>query len=434
MLIFFCFLLLVVLLVLGVPVMYCFSAVIIILAATEGYTALGLFPTMYGKISNVVLLAIPLFIMAGGVMGRGRIGDVLVELIQLLLGRIRGSLAIVSVVASAVFGSICGSGAATLSCIGSIMLPKMREKDYPMEKAAAVICCSAPLGLLIPPSAGQILVAWSGNLSVLACFLSTVVPGIILTTLLSITSYFMFRNEKNVAVTTLNLSPGEFGRLFGRKTVGAIPALLMPVIILGGIYGGFMTPTEAAGMAVFYAIPVAVLVYRGCSLKELKDIFLGTATTTGVVIVMCALIMVLSHILVMQNVPTAVLSLFTSISDNKYVILLMVNLFLVFIGMIMDDTCGILLCTPLLLPLFYKLGISPYQFAAIIGVNLGMGNITPPTAPFIYISSQLARVNSIGTIRHSLTLLIFAYLPTLILTTYVPAVATWLPNLYLGSR
>ncbi len=429
-----CFFLLVALLILGVPVMYCFATVIILLSAVNGYTPLGLFPTMYGKLSSVVLLAIPLFIMAGGVMGKGRIGDALVDLIQLFLGRIRGSLAIVSVVACGVFGSICGSGAATLSCIGSIMLPKMREKGYPMDKAAAVICCSAPLGLLIPPSAGQILVAWCGNLSVLACFLSTVVPGLILMVLLSVTSYFMLRREKNIQAADSGLRGREFAAALGRRTGHATPALLMPFIILGGIYGGIMTPTEAAGVAVFYAIPVAVLIYRGCRFRELKDVFLGTATTTGVVMVMVALIMVLSQILVMENVPTAVLNLFTSVSDNKYVVLLMVNLFLVFIGMIMDDTCGLMLCTPLLLPLFYELGLSPYQFAAIIGVNLGMGNITPPTAPFLYLSSQLAGVNSARTIRHSVTLIIFAYVPTLILTTYVPVISTFLPTLFLESR
>ena len=433
MLIAFCFLLLIVLLILGVPVAYCFTSVIIILAFAHGYTPLGLFPTMYGKLSSVILLAIPLFIMAGGIMCKGKIGDVLVNLIQLFLGRIRGSLAIVSVIACGVFGSICGSGAATLSCIGAIMLPKMREQQYPMDKAAAIICCSAPLGLLIPPSASQILVAWCGNLSVLACFLSTVIPGIILMFLLSVTSYFMLRRDPTIQITGEKMSGEAFAAALKKKTFTAAPALLMPFIILGGIYGGIMTPTEAAGVAVFYAIPVAVFIYRGITLKQLKDVLISTGTTTGIIMLMCALIMVLSQILVMENVPTKVLDIFTSISENKYVLLLMVNLFLIFIGMIMDDTCGVMLCTPLLLPLFYKMGVDPYQFAAIIGVNLGMGNITPPTAPFIYISSQLAGVNSARTIRHSLVLILFAYVPTLALTTYVPVVATFLPNLFLQN-
>lgn len=430
------FVLLVVLLVLGVPVVFCFGSVIILFSVTFGYTALGLFPTMYGKLASVVLLSIPMFIMAGGVMEKGKIGDALIDFIELFFGKVKGCLAIISVVTCGVFGSICGSGAATLSCIGSIMLPKMRDKKYPMEKAAAIVCCSAPLGLLIPPSAGQIVVAWCGNLSVLACFLSTVIPGIILIILLSIVSYFLMRNDPNIESNDAAqwTSIQSLMKQAGPKTVHAAPALLMPVLILGGIYGGVMTPTEAAGVAVFYAIPVAVFIYKGCSIKELKAVFVSTAATTGVVMVMCALIMVLSQILLMENVPTAVLDMFTAISSNKYVILLMINFFLVFIGMIMDDTCGLMLCTPLLLPIMKELGVSPYQFSAIIGVNLGMGNITPPTAPFLYLSSKIAGVNSASVIKYSLILIVCAYIPTLILTTYVPQVATFLPRLFLGDK
>lgn len=430
------FALLVILLILGVPVVFCFGSVIILYSVSFGFTALGLFPTMYGKLASVVLLSIPMFIMAGGVMEKGKIGDALIDFIEIFFGKIKGCLAVISVVTCGVFGSICGSGAATLSCIGSIMLPKMRDKKYPMEKAAAIVCCSAPLGLLIPPSSGQIVVAWCGNLSVLACFLSTVVPGVILIILLSLVSYFLMKNDPNIEEND-EIKAASFAgmlKIAKPKTIHAAPALLMPVLILGGIYGGVMTPTEAAGVAVFYAVPVAVWIYKGTSLRELKAVFVSTATTTGVVMVMCALIMVLSQILLMQNVPMVVLDLFTAVSTNKYVILLMINLFLVFIGMIMDDTCGLMLCTPLLLPIVTELGISPYQFSAIIGVNLGMGNITPPTAPFLYLSSKIAGVNSARVIKYSLILIVFAYVPTLLLTTYIPQVATFLPRLFLGDK
>ena len=369
-------------------------------------------------------------------MSKGKIGDVLVDLVELIVGKIKGSLAVVSVAATGVFASICGSGAATLSCIGSIMLPKMKSKNYPMEKSAAVVCCSAPIGLLIPPSAGQILVAWTGNLSVLACFLSTLVPGIILMILLGITSYFMFRNEPEMLAARQyeELPPKVFLKNLGNRSLKATPALFMPFLILGGIYGGIMTPTEAAAVAVFYAIPVAVWIYKGIKFKELKNVFISTATTTGVVMVMVAVMMALGQILIMENIPSKVLAFFMMISSNKYVILLMINIFLVVIGMTMDDSCGLMLCTPLLLPIIYKLGISPYQFSAIIGVNLGMGNIMPPTAPFLYISAKMADVNAAKVFKHCLTLILFAYIPTLILTTYVPATATFFPNLLLSSR
>lgn len=428
------FFLLIVLLISGVPVIYSFGSAVILLSSTLRFSATAAFPTMYDKLSSVVLLSIPMFIMAGGIMEKGRIGDALIGFVQMFIGKVKGSLAIVAVVTSAVFGSISGSGAATLSCIGSIILPKMRDEKYNMGKAAAVICCAAPLGLLIPPSATQIIIAWIGNLSVLACFLSTVIPGIILTILISVTSYFMFRRDKPIieAAALARQKKLTFAGDIKPRTIHAIPSLLMPFLILGGIYGGIMTPTEAAGVAVFYAIPVAIWIYKGTTLRELRKVFIHTATSTGVLLTMMAIMMVISQILVMENIPAVILELLSSVSENPKIILLMINIFLIFIGMVMDDCSGVMLVSVLLLPMARKLGVSPYTLSAIIGVNLGMGNITPPTAPFLYMASNLAKVDSVRIMKYCLIIIFFAYLPTLILTTYVPAVTTWLPKLVLG--
>lgn len=241
-------------------------------------------------------------------MEKGRIGDALIGFVEMFVGKVRGSLAIVACITSAIFGSISGSGAATLSCIGSIVFPKMRERHYNMSKAAAVVCCSAPLGLLIPPSATQIIIAWLGNLSVLACFLSTLIPGIILTILISVVSYFLFRNDPEIIE---NAKQAREQRLtakdYSARTKHAFPALLMPVIILGGIYAGIMTPTEAAAVAVFYAIPIAIWVYKGTTAKELRKTFIHTATATGTLLVMISIMMVVSQILVMNNLPASFL-------------------------------------------------------------------------------------------------------------------------------
>lgn len=427
------FIILVVLLIIGVPVMYCFGTALLYSAVTLGYTATGMLPTIYGKLSSVVLLSIPLFIIAGKIMEHGKIGDALVGFIELFVGKIKGSLAVITSVACAVFGAICGSGMATLSCIGSIMMPKMRDKRYPMEIAAAVACCSAPLGMLIPPSSLCIVVAWGANLSVTACFLSTLIPGIILTTLISVVSYFMLRN-KDIDVGN-GLEQGVTLReVAGPRTVKAIPALLMPVIVLGGIYGGIMTTTEAAAVSAIYAIPVALWIYKGVTARSLKDVFIDGARTTGVVMVMCVMTMALGQILTMENLPTKVLAGLTSVSSNKYVILLMINVFLIFIGMIMDDTCATMLCAPLLIPIGTALGINPYQMCAILVVNIGMGNVTPPTAPFLYMASGMAKVNAFKVMKPVLIILLFAYLPTLLLTAFVPELSTWLPGLIMGSR
>ena len=427
------FIILIVLLIIGVPVMYCFGASLLYAAFTLGYTATGMFPTIYGKLSSVVLLSIPLFIMAGKIMEHGKIGDALIGFIELFIGRIKGSLAIITAVSSAVFGSICGSGMATLSCIGSLMMPRMKEKRYPMEIAAAVACCSAPLGMLIPPSSLCIVVAWGANLSVTACFLSTLIPGIILTVLISLNAYVMLKRRDIDKGSGLDEGV-RLGQVVGKRTWHALPALLMPFIILGGIYGGIMTATEAAAVAAIYAIPVAVFIYKGISVRGLKDVLLEGGRTTGIIMVMCVMTMALGQILTMEKLPTKLLETLTAVSDNKYVILLMINIFLVLIGMIMDDTCATMLCSPLLIPIGIALGVDPYQMCAILVVNIGMGNVTPPTAPFLYMASGMAGVNAAKAMKPTIMIILFAYIPVLILVTMIPELSTWLPSLILGSK
>ena len=425
------FIILVVLLIMGVSVPFSFGAATVVLQMIYNFNPVALLTTSFGKIQSVTLLAIPMFVLAGGVMEKGKIGRALINFVDAFLGRFRGGLAIVTCVTSAIFGSICGSGAATLSCVGSIIAPRAKEKQYPTHIIAAIACCASPLGLLIPPSGAQILIAWTMNISVLSCFLSTVVPGIMLTILLSIGSWILLKNDKNI-IYDEKLPPKEKLADTGRRTVHAIPALFMPFIILGGIYSGAMTATESAGIAVLYAIPVAMFIYKGFKLKELMSIVKDTAISTGVVMCMVAIISMLSRILTQLQIPQTIATALISVSDNKNVILLMLNIFMIILGMIMDDTSGILLAAPILFPIATSLGLSPYHFAAIMGVNLGMGCITPPTAPFLYLSSRVFKTSSAKEIKPMLFLILFAYLPTLIVTTYVPQFSLWLPTLIMG--
>jgi tripartite ATP-independent transporter DctM subunit len=205
----------------------------------------------------------------------------------------------------------------------------------------------------------------------------------------------------------------------------------MPFIILGGIYGGIMTPTEAAAVSVLYAIPVGMFFYKGLTLKNLRETIVNTSTTTGVVMVMFFMVMILSRLLVMEDVPQQIADALLSLTDNKYLILILVNLFMIIIGMIMDDVSGILLCTPILLPVVTALGIHPVHFAAILGVNLGMGNVTPPTAPMLYLSGRICNANINKMLAPITFFIVFAYIPTLLLTTFVPALSLTLPKLIL---
>ncbi|MGC9372165.1 MAG: TRAP transporter large permease [Thermovirgaceae bacterium] len=426
-------LLIIVTLLLGLPVPFCFMLSTTFMVVTQGYDPSFLLPYGFSQMSSIVLLAIPLFIMVGGMMDKGGIGTSLVNFVDVVIGRIKGGLGVVAVVSCAVFGSISGSCAATLSCIGSIMFPRLRENGYPMGHSAALVSCAAPLGLLIPPSSQMILYAWVGQQSVLACFLATVGPGIVLTILLSSLNLIMLRKDPNIHVIP-PMTTGEKMNLLGKRGKKAAPALFMPFIVLGGIYGGIMTPTEAAAVAVLYSIPVGFYIYRGLNRNNFIQVVVETATTTGVVMLMMYCIMMLSRIYVQERLPDLIMGVLTSVSANKYVILFMLNIFMIIIGMIMDDVSAMLLCTPILLPVVTQLGVSPIHFAAIIGTNLGLGNVTPPTAPTLYFGGRMAKTPVSQMMKPAMIFIIFAWLPTLLAVTYMPELALWLPRLVLGGR
>jgi len=425
-----CLVLLCVLLVIGVSVPMSFGAVLILIATFGGHEVSGFLPAGHWKMNTIVLLAIPLFILAGGIMERGKIALPLVNLAELFVGRIKGGLSAAAVFACAIFGSISGSAAATLTCIGSIMMPHLRRANYPEGMAAAVIVSACPLGLLIPPSSAQILYAWVTQQSVLKCFLSTVIPGLILVTLLCIVNFAMLRKVK-----TLDLAerPESYLRAFGVRTRRAFPALLMPVIILGGIYGGIMTPTEAAGVAVAYAIPIGFFVYKGLNRQNFWNGLREAGTTIGVVMLMVFMVLIVSRFLIFEDIPGLAKSLVFSISENPIVILLMVNLVMVLIGMVMDDISGLLLSAPLLLPIVTSVDMDPIHFAAVLGVNLGMANITPPTAPLLYLGARVTDTPVNKVIKPTIYMILFAWLPTLMITTFVPMTALWLPNFIFGN-
>ncbi len=416
-------------LLIGMSVPLAFGLTMIYVAYAGGHDFSTLLTSGHWRMNALVLMAIPLFIMAGGIMAKGRIAAPLVELANLFVGRYKGGLSAAAVVASAIFGSISGSASATLTCIGSIMLPQLKAANYPRGLSAAIVANAAPLGLLIPPSSLMIIYAWVTRQSVLQVFLATIIPGLILVFLLVVVNFFLLRNNKEIKT----MPPVEnFPKEVAQTTWRAIPAIIMPVIILGGIYGGIMTPTEAAGIAVIYAIPVGFLVYKGLNRSNFGDVILETATTTGVVMVMFFMVMIVSRLLIFEDIPGLAKSLVFSVSDNPIVIMLMVNVVLVLIGMLMDDVSGILLGAPMLFPIITELGIDPVQFAAIIGVNLGMGNVTPPTAPLLYLGARVGNTPVVEMIWPTLIMILFAWIPTLIITTYVPEVSLWLPNLLLG--
>ena len=423
-------------LVLGVPVPMSFMASIAWLLFFGGPTGAGyqssmVLPYGFSSMNNIALISIALFIMAGGIMEKGKIGEKLIDLVDLFVGRVKGGLGVVGTISCAVFGSITGSACATLSCIGSIMFPRLKEAGYPRGVAAAVMSNASLLGMLIPPNSTLIIFAWISGQSILACFLSTVIPGIIMTALICLVNIWLVRNNPDVKVTEPVYGKEKI-KLIKKRGFLALPALMLPVIVLGGIYGGIMTPTEAAAVAVVYAIPTGMYIYKGLTWRGLWESLVESAVTTGVVMVMLYSVMMLSRLYIMEDLPGKMLGLFQSVSDNRWVILFMINIFLVVMGMLMDDISSVTLGTPILMPIIIQLGFNPIHYAAIVGVNTGLGCITPPAAPVLYLGGRLGNAPINEMMGPTLWIILLAWTPTLLVTTYFPKLSLFLPHYLLG--
>jgi tripartite ATP-independent transporter DctM subunit len=424
-------------LLLGVPVPVSFmasSAWLIFFGGPDGmgYNPAQLLPHGYLQMSSVSLMAIAMFIIAGGLMEKGKIGEKLIDFVDVFCGSVKGGLGVVGTVSCAVFGSITGAACATLSCIGSIMFPRFEKAGYPRGHSAALMANASLLGLLIPPNATLIIFAWISGQSVLACFLSTVSAGILVTILISLANIWLLRNNPTVLVAKKRTS-AEKKALFKERGILAIPALFLPVIVLGSIYGGIMTPTEASALAVLYAIPVGMFVYKGLTLRGLFDCLIESGVTTGVIMIMLYSVSMLSRLYILEDLPGKVLHLFYAVSDNKWVIMGMINIFLVIMGMLMDDISVVTLTTPILMPIIVHLGFSPIHYAAVIGVNTGLGCITPPAAPVLYLSGRLSNTPINEMMKPTLWFIALCWLPALIFTAYFPRLVLFLPHMILGT-
>lgn len=422
------FFLLIALLIIGLPVPFTFFAVIMYMIVVGDYSPSFLIPYGFNKICAFVLLATPMYIMAGGVIEKGRLGEYLVSFVELFFGRIKGGLGIVAVVSCAIFGAISGSATATETVIGSIMWPRMDEAGYDKGVSASLISSSCLLGSYIPPSGMMIIFAWLTNQSVLGCFLAVLGPGLVLMVILSLWVWLQCRKDPDIIIKRFDKGP-EHRKEVRKTVVTSIPALLFPIIILGGIYGGIFTPTEAAAVAVLYAIPVALWIYKGINFKELLITFADTAKMTGVIVFMLFNVMMLSRIYITADLPGMMLSMLQGITNNTYVVLLIVNLFLIGLGMLMDDISAMTLTAPILLPVCMAMGINPYHFAAITAVNLGLGCITPPCAPLLYLGGKLSNTPIVKMMKPTVSIILFIWLPMIILVTFVPAISTYFPSL-----
>ncbi|MCK7613857.1 TRAP transporter large permease [Roseibium sediminicola] len=421
-------LVLVITLTLGVPLPWCFGAALMVMYFIGDVTMKGMVLWGFQQLGNPALLAIPLFVLAGTIMSESGIAAALLRFVNSFVGHVRGGLGVVAAVSCAIIGAISGSGLTGISAIGPLLIPEMEKRGYPREYATALIANSSILGLLIPPSLSMILFGWVTDTSIAACFLATLGPGLLIMFNFSAVNLWMSRRFNLV----LDEKPTarEFAKDVGKRGVYAFPALLMPVMILGGIYGGIMTPTESAALAVIYAIPVGFLIYKGLRIDNFLFAGKEAATAVGAIMLMILFSMILGQMFVYEGVPQQLVKTIFGITENKVVLLILINILLFLIGMVVNDATAIILVAPLLLPLMQALDISPVQFAAIMGVNTAMGGVTPPYASILYLGARIGKVKVTKVIPPAMFLVLTGYVPVVFLTSFWPDLSLYLPRLF----
>ncbi len=414
------------LLVMNVPIAVC-----ICVATLVTILSLGDVPTAYivsQKVSNGIasfpLLAIPFFILSGVLMGEGGMARRLMDFASSVIGRFHGGLAYVNTMTCMMFGAISGSAAAAVSSIGGFMIPEMERKNYGRDFSVALTTASATTGLLIPPSNIMIVYAVvAGNVSVAGLFLGGVIPGIVMGLLIMTACFFM--NRKLAVGTGEPASLKQMIVSFGH----AFPSLLLVLIVIGGILGGVFSATEASAVAVLYALILGVVVYREVKITDLPRIFLKASKTTSVVMILVGASQAMGWILAYEQIPQTVSSALLAISENKIVILLIINLLLLVVGTFMDMTPAVLIFTPILLPVVTKLGLEPVHFGIFMIANLCIGLCTPPVGTCLFIGCGVGKT-TIANVVSPLIPIFFAMSIGLILITYVPGLSTWLPGLF----
>ena len=378
--------------------------------------------SMFTSCDSFPLMAVPFFILAGALMEGGGLSKRLVNLGDSLLGHFTGGFAIVTVATCAFFGAISGSAPATVAAIGSIMVPTMIERGYDRDFSLALIAASGCLGILIPPSIPMVVYGVSTNTSIGGMFLGGFGPGI-LTALLLVGMAIYISHKRGFKGNGLKFSL----RRVWKEFIAAIWAILVPVIILGGIYGGIFTPTEAAAVAVIYGFFAGTFIYKELTWGKFRDSVMNSCVTVGNVLIIVGTATTLGRVFTVENLP-ALLSNMIGGLDSSLVILLIINLLLLVVGCIMETSAAIMILAPILLPLVAKFGVNPIHFGLIMVLNLAIGMITPPVGCNLFVAAGLAKTEFMRIVRAVLPLL-FVMLIGLILVTYAPPITLTLPKL-----
>lgn len=418
------FISMIILLIVGVPIAFvlCGSSIIAILSTGDIHNAIVIQRMLSGS-GSFTLLAIPFFVLAGNLMSSGGISKRLVNLCNSLFGHISGGLAMVAIITCAFFAAISGSSAATAAAVGTIIIPEMLKHKYDKDFAGATVASSAELGVIIPPSIGLIQYGVATGTSISDLFMAGFLPGIFICLVLCVVAHFLCKKQ--------GFEPSEKATRQEKIQAfkDAILAILMPVIILGGIYSGVFTPTEAAVIAVFYGLIVGVFVYKEIKLSDIPRILTDSAITMSTVLLIMSASTIFGWILTKLQIPQAVAKGFLGISASKYVFLLLVNVLLLFIGMFCEAGAAMVILAPLLAPVAQTLGIDLVHFGIIMMANLAIGMMTPPVGVNLYVVCDTAKVKIEGMFPY-LVKYFLALVAGVLIITYVPQLSLLLVNLF----
>lgn len=374
-------------------------------------------------VNNVSIMAIPFFIVAGNLMGMGGLSKRLLNVADELLGGFPGGLALATIATCVVFAAMSGSGPATVAAIGGITIPAMIARGYDKKFAGAIVACAGAIGVLIPPSNPFVIYAISSGTSIGKVFMAGIVPGLVVAVALAVVTLYL---------AVKNRWKGE-SRKFSAKRLGALLwdakwALLVPVIVLGGIYMGIFTPTESAAVAAFYGLIVGMFIYKEISFQQLLDCFEESCVTSSIVIVLIGMAAVLCNLMTLEHIPVIVAEFITGLTNNKILVLFLINIMLLITGTFMEAAAAIVVLTPILLPIVQALGVDPVHFGVIMTLNLAIGFVTPPVGVNLFVASGIIKT-SIKDMMKAVWLPLGAMIVVLLLVTYIPEISLWLPGM-----
>ncbi|HEX9844689.1 MAG TPA: TRAP transporter large permease [bacterium] len=417
------------LLAIGLPIAYSLGTAALITALWIGLPLEAILLKVSDGVDDFALLAIPFFVLAGAIMAEGGIAWRLVAFANIFVGFMRGGLAMVNILASMFFGGISGSSIADVSSIGSILIPMMKKEGYDDEFSVNITITSATQGIIIPPSHNAIIYAYAAGstVSIAQLFLAGIIPGIMVGLSLMVLTMIMSSMRQYPKGELVPL------RKALRVTWESLAGLMTVVIIVGGVIGGVFTPTESAAVAAVWALFVALAIYREVPLRDLPAMLVGVVRTVAMVMMVIGFASGFGYLMTLMQLPARITTGLLSLSTNKYVLLILINVMLLVLGTFMDMAPLLLICTPILLPVTNLIGVSPVHFGIVMMLNLGIGLVTPPVGTTLFVGCAIGRI-PIERAARTLWPFWLTMLVVLLLVTYIPELAMWIPNRVLPTR